>query len=428
LSANIRRGPIVAPTIVEDVGMDEATVDELLTPRGRGLLEALPPYDEAAALRLGEALREGGYSPALVSAALTQSRLRARAHAKLGEFADGMIFTADGLEQATRLELAARHGQRFRASGVRHVLDLGCGIGADAMALASLDLGVTAVEADPVTAAVARYNLRHFPGVDVLVARAEEVPITGLAGRVGAWLDPARRTPGRTDAQGRTRRVFSLDALSPSWDFVCSVAEAIPATGAKLSPSFPHARIPAGTEAAWTSYGGEVLECAIWWGPLVRQAGRTATIVNRDGGPDVVVTQSDADGLGPVASGLPDPGGYLYEPDRAVLQAGLVGALTRAVDGVELSHGVGYVVSDVEADVPFARRFRVCESMPLSVKALRPWLREHGIGRLTIKKRGVQVDADVLRRQLRLDGRGEEVTVVLTRAGTASAFLVVEPA
>jgi len=52
--------------------------------------------------------------------------------------------------------------------------------------------------------------------------------------------------------------VFRLDAISPPWSAVQSIAQALPATGAKLSPSLPHSAIPAGTEAQWTSLGGEV--------------------------------------------------------------------------------------------------------------------------------------------------------------------------
>ena len=219
--------------------MDLATLGRLVSGEGWGLLQSLPPYDEDSAMALGSRLRAAGFDADLVSAALTQSRLRARAIAKFGDFAGGMIFTPDGLEQATRLEVAAQHAQRFRAAGVRHVLDLGCGIGADAMALAGLDLQVTAVDADELTAAIAGVNLRHWPGARTTVGRVEDrrLPTGEGARHAGAWLDPARRTPGVTDAQGRTRRVFSLEAISPSWSTVQGIARDLPATGAKLSPS-----------------------------------------------------------------------------------------------------------------------------------------------------------------------------------------------
>lgn len=406
--------------------MDIAAIEELLTPEGLSLLDALPEYDDDAALGLSSSLRAAGYSASLVSTAMTQSRLRARGRAKMGEFAAGMLFTPDGLEQATRLGVAARHAGRYQAAGVGHVLDLGCGIGADAMAAASLDLGVTAVDADEVTARIAAYNVRMFPEVHVDHAQAEDVPLTGAGGRIGAWLDPARRVRGRTDATGRTRRVFNLDSLSPSWSFVQSVAEQIPATAAKLSPSFPHGRIPPGCEAAWTSYDGEVVECTLWWGPLAATPGRTATLLRHDG-TSVVLTQEDAPALGPVAAGPPVEGTFLYDPDRAVIASGLVGALVRAVDGVEAGNGTGYVLSDEPAVVPFARRYVVTAALPLHVKVVRAWLRNQGVGRLTIKKRGIEVNPDVFRKQLGLDGRGDELTVVLTRCGREPALLAVEP-
>jgi hypothetical protein len=410
--------------------MDLALLRRLTTGEGWGLLQSLPPYDEAAALPLQQRLRAAGFEPDLVAAALNQARLRAKAVDKFGEFARGMVFTSDGLEQATRLSVAAAHAQRFRAAGIHTVYDLGCGIGSDAMAMAGLDLRVRALDADEVTAAIAAVNLRHWPDSTAYQGLAEEftAPAGEAARHVGAWLDPARRTPGVADVSGRTRRVFRLDAISPSWDTVQSVARALPATGAKLSPGFPHAAVPRGAEAQWTSVDGEVVECAVWFGPLVQHRGRTAAVL-RSGTSPVVVTQQDGDGGPPAVANLAQVGAWLYEPDRAVLRAGLVSALTAATDGAELDAGVGYVGSSQSVEVPYARRYAVVEAMPFNVKALRGWLRDHGIDRLTIKKRGVSVDADVLRRQLRLPVRGStEATVVLTRVRSNQVALIVRPA
>lgn len=411
-------------------GMDLALLRRLTTGEGWGLLQSLPPYDESAALGLQQRLRTAGFEPDLVAAALNQARLRAKAQDKFGEFARGMVLTSDGLEQATRLAVAAQHAQRFRAAGIHTVHDLGCGIGSDAMAMAGLDLRVRAIDADEVTAGIAAVNLRHWPDSTAYQGVAEEftAPAGEGARGVGAWLDPARRTPGVADVSGRTRRIFNLAEISPSWTTVQEVARALPATGAKLSPGFPHAALPPGAEAQWTSWEGDVVECAVWWGPLVRTGGRTAALL-REAGPAVVVTEAEGDGTAPPLQNLADVGGWLYEPDKAVLRAGLVGALTAATDGAELDAGVGYVGSSRSVDVPFAKRYAVVEAMPFNVKALRGWLRDHGIDRLTIKKRGVSVDADLLRRQLRLPAKGHnEAIVILTRVRSNQVAIIVRPA
>ncbi|GAA3606363.1 50S ribosomal protein L11 methyltransferase [Marihabitans asiaticum] len=410
--------------------VDVSTVRALASPEGHELLSSLPPYDEATVLPLQAELRARGHSPDLVAAALTQHRLRRRAEAKFGEFASGMLFTPDGLEQATRIEVAAAHASRYAAASLATVHDLGCGIGSDAMALSSLGVTVHGVDQDPLTAAVADANLRPWPDSRARPGQAEhvELPADPLRSRVGVWLDPARRTPGRTDATGRTRRVFRLDQISPRWELVLDMATAVPATGVKMAPSLPHDVPPLGTEAQWTSYDGTVLECAVWWGPLVRTAGRSALVMRR-GAPAARVDQDQSEESPPSLRTLGGLGPYLYEVDRAVVQAGLVGAVTAATGGAEVEPGLGLVSSDQAEDLPFARRYRVLEAMPYDVKALRAWLRERSITGLTIKKRGIRVDDDQLRRQLKIGrgaGRGDQAVIVLTRVAGEQSVLVVE--
>ncbi|NUR79709.1 MAG: class I SAM-dependent methyltransferase, partial [Dermatophilaceae bacterium] len=175
----------------------------------------------------------------------------------------------------------------------------------------------------------------------------------------------------------------------------------------------------------------EVLECAVWWGPLVSTAGRTAAVCT-DTSTSVVTEQDAVDGAQhPVLGSVAEMGEWLYEPDRAVIRAGLTGALVSAVDGTELAGGVGYVTSGLARDLPWARRLRVVEAMPLSTKRLARWLRDRGHDRVTIKKRGVTLDADLLRRQLKMTGRGKggsEAILVLTRVGGAQVAVVVTPA
>ncbi|MEO6997984.1 MAG: class I SAM-dependent methyltransferase, partial [Terracoccus sp.] len=133
----------------------------------------------------------------------------------------------------------------------------------------------------------------------------------------------------------------------------------------------------------------------------------------------------------PALGSVAEVGPWLFEPDRAVIRAGLTGALVATVDGAELDAGVGYVSSYTASEVPWARRFRVVEAMPLSTKSLARWLRDRGYDRVTIKKRGVTLDADLLRRQLKMTGRGKggsEATLVITRIAGSQVALVVTPA
>lgn len=393
--------------------MDADGLSRLLAPDGWALLSALPPYDERLAMPLAERLRAEGLHPSLVAAALTQSRLRAKAHAKLGDFADGMLFTPDGLEQATRLEVAAHHARRYRDAGLTHVADLTCGIGADAMAFAGVGLRVTAAELDEMTAAVATVNLRHFPEA---VVRHTDGLTLDLGDVDGVYADPARRAGGS--------RVLDPAAYAPPLDAVLAVRQRVPALGLKLGPGIAHRDLPADARAQWVSADGDVVELGLWFGPLAPEGpGRSALVVAGGvaGGQAHVLAPDE-----PAHAEVGDVGGYLYEPDGAVIRAGLVGDVALEVRGRLVDPTIAYVTSDERHATPFATGYRVLDQMPFGLKRLRTYLRERRVGRLTIKKRGTAVTPEQLRRQLDLRG-DQEATIVLTRLAGHQSVLVVEP-
>ncbi|WP_106209548.1 class I SAM-dependent methyltransferase [Kineococcus rhizosphaerae] len=389
--------------------MNTADVEALLSPAGLALLAELAGTTTEDPVALAARLRREGHDPALAALATTQSRLRARAAAKFGPRAASLLFTAAGAEQATRAVVAAEHARRFAAAGVSRVADLGCGVGADSLAFLDAGLTVLPVDADPVTAAVATHNL----GVPV---RCEDVTagiVDELSGGEGAWFDPARRTSGG-------RRVFDPEATSPPLSFVLTTAQRVPATGAKLAPGLPHDLVPVGAEAQWTSVDGEVVECALWCGPLARPGVARSARVVRSGS----VVELDSRDLPEATVG--EVGSFLHEPDGAVIRAGLVGRVAADLGGRLVDETIAYVTTDSAASSEFARSFRVLEVMPFGLKALRSRLRALDVGPVTVKKRGTAVDPDQLRRQLALKG-SRAATIVLTRLRGRQSVLVVEP-
>ncbi|SBN61318.1 hypothetical protein GA0004736_0205 [Curtobacterium sp. 9128] len=383
--------------------MDAADLAQLLTPDGMALLDRTPSVsDDGEIVRVVSRLRAEGHDPGLVAAVLTQAKLRQKARGKFGDFASRMLFTEAGLEQATRLSVAAQHAGRFAAAGLRRVADLGCGIGGDAMAMAALDLDVTAVDRDEVTAAVATYNLSPWSDARVELGDAASFDLSRVD---GVWMDPARRTAGHAN----TRRLADPDDWSPSLDTVFAAATTTP-TGVKLGPGIDRDLVPDTAEAQWTSVDREVVELALWFGPLARPGiRRAATVIGPHGIAELTgADDSEDEPVGPI-------GEYLYEPDGAVIRARLIGDLARSIDGHMLSDGIAYVTSSRAVTTPFAQGFRVLDTMPLDVKQLAARLAADGIGTVEIKKRGVDVDPAQFRKRLRLRGGSGRVTLVLTR-------------
>ncbi|MEL4320609.1 SAM-dependent methyltransferase [Leifsonia sp. YIM 134122] len=392
--------------------MDRSELVDLLTPEGFRLLDSLPPWDaKADVVRLVSSLRAQGHPAGLVASVLSQSRLRARAESKFGEFASRMLFTDAGLEQATRLSVAALHAGRYTAAGIGRVADLGCGIGGDALAMAALELEVTAADADEVTAAIASYNLAPFTAATVLNARAEEVDLAGVD---GVYLDPARRTAGHSE----TERLTQASDYSPSLDFAFGLGERMP-TGVKLGPGFDRSLIPANAEAQWVSVDGQLVEMGLWFGALARPGiRRSALLLGRAGTAELSAAADSPD------VEVRELGEYLYEPDGAVIRARLIGDLAREIDAGMLSEGIAYLTSDAARATPFATAFHVLEALPTDEKKLKAALRERGIGTLEIKKRGIDVDPAQLRKRLQLKGTASATIVLARQAGKHVTLLV----
>jgi hypothetical protein len=375
--------------------------------------ETLTLADELGALdtvpdmvKLVSSLRKAGHPQERIHHALEQVRLRRKARAKLGPFADRMLFTETGLEQATRLQVAAHHAGRFQQAGFATVADLGCGLGVDSLALAALGLNVTAVERDELTAALATYNLAPFDNATVVHANALDVNLSGID---AVWLDPARRSDGK--------RLNDPSQWSPTLTEAFSLGEKLPA-GIKLAPGIDRDLLPKGAEWQWVSADGETVEVVVWTGVLARTGvGRSALVISGDAAHELTSPCDAADE--PVG----ELGDYLYEPDGAVIRARLIGDLARQLGGRMISPEIAYITADSPHHSPFSSGFRIHRVLPYKQAELRQWVRDEGIGILEIKKRGVDVDPAAVRKSLPLKGPNQ-ATLIITRVGDKRIALV----
>nr|WP_211207321.1 class I SAM-dependent methyltransferase [Stackebrandtia nassauensis] len=386
------------------------------TQTGRALLARADALLAADPRRAAVALRRETDDAALASAALTQAESRRSAVAKFGADAARMFFTRDGLEQASRAVVSDRRARRVAAAGAARVADLCCGIGSDAFALVRQGLRVLAVDSDPATAAVAAASARELGLGDRIEVRCADALATDLSGMDAVFADPARRVNGR--------RIFDPARYVPPLPALWEAAAAVPLKVGKVGPGIDHAAIPDGAEAEWVSVDGSVVEAALWsgFGDAVR---RRATVIGTGqaaDGPRVAELTGDGEREAEVG----DVGEYLYEPDGAVIRAHLVAELA---DGLEarLGHeGIAYLYADKLVTTPFATAYRIGDVLPFHVKRLREALRQRGIGRLTIKKRGADVVPEQLRTQLRPSGDGE-ATLVVTRLAGKHVVLLCQP-
>ena len=388
---------------------------KLLSPEGQALLAEVSVDSKLDVVKTVTRLRAAGHDAGLVATVLSQAKLRARAKTKFGEFADRMFFTEDALEQASRLQVAALHAGRFRDAGISQVADLGCGIGAESLAVAAIDLNVVAVELDEVTAACAAYNLAPFEN-----ARVENADVTtiDLSGFESQFFDPARRELGT--GRQKANRKFDPDQFSPNFNWILGEASKRP-TGIKLGPGHPHEAIPENCEAQWVSVNGDLVELTLWFGKLARAGvARSAKLIDKDGIHELNSSTSNQD-----HAEVRELGTYLFEPDNAVVRSHLIGDLAKEHGLGLIAPEIAYLTGSQPVSSPWLRSFTVLENLSFDRKKLKARLHELGIGILEIKKRGSDVVPETLRKELQLKGE-RAATLIITRVGDSHRALLCE--
>ncbi|MHB0912257.1 MAG: class I SAM-dependent methyltransferase [Armatimonadota bacterium] len=320
-----------------------------------------------------DALRKR-YAPEEARAAAEQAELRRRAAKKFTR-ADEMFFTREALEQASSEEVARYRAERFSGE----VTEIGCGIGGDTIGLAAR-CAVTAFDRDPVRLSMAKRNLLAYGlSARFVCADLSESP-EGLV-----FVDPSRRENGR--------RSVHLSEISPSLDFIRGIRGAV-----KLSPATPYselAELPG--ELEFISLSGECKEALVW----TEGEGRRATLL-----PERASIWHRG-----VRAPVAGVRAYLYDPDPAVVRAHAVAELAEEIGASLLDPQIAYLTADDAKGTPFARCYRVIDSLPFNRKKLSQRLSALGAGRVVVKKRGVPFEPS-----LSLHG-DRELTLVLARVG-----------
>jgi hypothetical protein len=329
-------------------------------------------------------------TPILVETVL----LRRKAANKLRD-ADGWLFTADALQQATATEVAAHRARRLAD---RAVHDITCSIGTELAALRAVTTMLVGSDVDAVRLAMARHNVEG-----VALARADALrPVSRDA---VVLADPARRAGGR-------RRFDPADYQPPLDGLLDAYRDRDLVV--KASPGIDFDRVgDAGFvgEIEVTSLDGDVREACLWSAGLA-VCSRSATVLRGDGVAERIIDSEPDD------SAVADAGRWIVDPDGAVVRAGLVRHYAVRHGLWQLDPNIAYLSGDELPDG--LRGFEVIERIPFAERRLRQALAALDCGTVEILVRGVDVDPAVLRRRLRLRG-AQQLSVVITRIGAGPA-------
>ena len=372
---------------IEQASIDECLILEELrqTPE---LLELISAWS-GSELGLQSRLRRQ-FPDALVRAAISLCELRRKAVNKFARAAS-MWFDRRGLEQSTA-ELVARHkAKRFDDA----VWDLCSGIGSDAIAMADR-CAVIAVDLNPAAGLRTRWNAEVYGVAERVETRCADVlKVDSISGWV--HIDPDRRA----GSEGKASRIE---------DYVPGLPELLDLTsrcrgGAiKVGPASNFGGKFPDTEIELISLAGECKEATVWFGELAGSESFRATVL--PAGESIAGHPLDAVGV------VAPLGRYVYDPDPAVVRAGLIDVVAERLGLNRLDGAEEYLTSDRLVQSAFVHPFEVLAELPNNEHDLRAWLRTSDFGQIEIKCRHIPVQAETLRRRLPLPGTKPGVVLI----------------
>lgn len=316
---------------------------------------------------------------------VAQAELRRRAAVKFPA-APQMFFTRQLLEQATDAQVAACKAARWSEAGL--IADLCCGIGGDLLALAGQG-PVVGVDRDPVAALLAAANCERLGRTQARV-QVEDVRDANLAQFASWHMDPDRRVEGR--------RNTAIERYEPDLEAIDRLLDGNGRAALKLAPA---ARVPQhwarDAELEWIGNRGECRQQIVWFPALARNPGKRSATVFAAGAAEPRSICGDPERDAPEADAV---GHYVYDPHSAVVAADLTGALAAEHALHCVSAKSAYLTGDRVVTDPALACFEVLEILPVDPKHLRDAIRERGIGRLEVKKRGVKIDPEEVRKQI----------------------------
>lgn len=315
------------------------------------------------------------------------------------------LFCHDSAQQATPLVVAEERMATIASvvgTGAL-VADVTCSVGTEGLAAQAADLRYAGSDVDAARVDMAAHNLA---GSGALLYMADALAPALIPGEVGCVVaDPARRAGGR--------RIHDPAQLIPPLPQLVDAWRGRP-MAIKCAPGIDYSSWPGLVSVV--SVDGGVKETCLYTAEF--GVGRQAVVI-RDGGVDKLSDQMD-DRAGENLAGPTDR--FIIDPDGAIVRAGLVRHFAVREGLWMLDERIAYLTGD---QLPAGYSgFEVLETVP--VKRLKAALSARDCGSVEILARGVDIDPDKLRAQLKLKGT-QALSVVCTRVGCSAVAFVCGP-
>lgn len=419
------------------------------------------------ALQVSTALNKAGYNNEDRAAIMDYMALLPKIQEKFGCLLASdknkfLLCDKLALEQSTAQDIGRWKANLWPASsdgdgsksGASTVHDLCCGMGGDSFFIPA-SFKVIGVDLDENRIAMYRHNMEAIGKTAEVIcgdvremAKIREMPASaGMTNTEFFTIDPARRA-----LEGENQR--DLRNLTPTLEEVVEISKHYQGGMVKLPPGYPPAEIPDGTEILYLGGHSDCRECLVLFGNLAKNPDTVrAVMIGKDGNALAEWSRPRERSLETLDEDLQEkldrndslegrdrtyrtatsrndlPIGeiamYISEPAPVLIRSHLFNAAALSCDPQAhlISEGIAYVASDKPLPAPGFTCYEIVAHSEISTGAVRSMLKEHDIGKITLKLRGVKLDPDSEIKRLKPKGKKSAILFYTRAAGEKIALL-----
>ncbi|MDP8269160.1 MAG: methyltransferase domain-containing protein [Candidatus Tenebribacter davisii] len=326
---------------------------------------------------------------------LSQIKLQKRNIKKI-PIAGEILFTQLGAQQASSCELAKYHELKFKDYNI--IADLCCGIGIDLMHIAKDKEQVYAVDLDADTLRIAEFNCknRDLNNINFKLGSAEEFDQQVEA----IFIDPDRRMD--------SNRRINPEEYSPPFHKIMELRKITPNIAVKLSPAIDYKKLilPVDSTLEFISEDGVLKEILLCMGKLSNEnCSRKAILL-----PSNMTLQNSDEKIK-----VSEIKKYLFEPDAAIIRAGLVQELGLIINYNLIDTKLALLTGSKVTHIKFGKLYEVELIINYDLKKVRKYVRDNEIGELIIKTRGFPESVEKFRKKIKLKGKRSVIMFILRK-------------
>jgi len=308
------------------------------------------------------------------------------------KFGADLICDRLAYEQATAKDIS-EYKAKLWPSGAK-IADLCCGMGGDSFWLPA---GIVSGGADIAAERVFMFNenMKRL-GLSHKAALQNALEVT-----VGDFfcIDPARR-----------------GGLNPDFESVLELSKKFSGGMIKLPPAFPEDEIPKESDVLYLGNAADCRECLMLSGVFGKGMIRASTVDKE--------WQCEKNELQNISLEVKNPGYFILEPNPVLVRSHLFLCEAKKLGFWQIDSTLAYLSCDnLLSEYHGFVAYRVVDQSSLSTNNVKAMLKKHDAGKITLKKRGVEVVPETEIRRLAPKGEKEYILFYTRILGEKRAIL-----